>query len=509
MTTAPPKILVFIVAYHAERHIASVIERIPKELLNRDDLHVLCIDDASSDRSAETALDWAHAHGTRNITVLRNPVNQGYGGNQKLGYRLAIEAGYDLVILLHGDGQYAPELLPLFIETWKESGADVLLGSRMLSLASARKGGMPLYKMLGNRVLTTLQNAMTEKHLSEYHTGYRAFSTRFLRTIPFEINTNDFHFDTEILLQAFHTGAKIVEFPVPAHYGDEVCHVNGMKYAGDVLASTLAYRFHTLGMLSSVKYAAIRPSVYYDVPSQRYTGHAHAFRMLERLAPKRVLDLKCGSGYIARRCREIGASVVGVDSGTEPPAGTVERFHRADLEHEPFPEDPFAFDAIVALDLIERHARPEDLLLRLRQEARATRPAGSEPRVILSTPNIAFITVRLNLLLGRFPYAERGILNVAHKRLFTRSTLRHMLEDCGYVVEESRPVGPPFELVMGGRWGRVLGWLGDRLARAWPSMFGFQFVVRARPAPGMNQLLSQSERFLMADPRLEASLERR
>lgn len=505
--TPTPRILVFIVAYDAERHIASVIERIPQELLNRDDLQVLCIDDASSDRSAVTAQEYVTSHGIRNVTVLRNPVNQGYGGNQKLGYRLAIDAGFDLVILLHGDGQYAPELLPLFIDTWRKTGADVLLGSRMLSLASARRGGMPLYKLVGNRVLTTLQNAITGKRLSEYHTGYRAFSTRFLRGIPFEINTNDFHFDTEILLQAFHTGAKIVEFAVPAHYGDEVCHVNGMKYAGDVLASTLAYKFHTLGMLSSVRYEAARPSDYYDRPEQRYTAAAHAFRMLKRSRPARVLDLKCGSGYFARRCREIDAKVVGLDLGDTPPPEAIERYHRCDLERDPLPEDPFSFDAIVGLDVLERLARPEELLLRIRKQARQTRPAGEEPPVIFSTPNIAFVTVRLNLLLGRFPYAERGILNIAHKRLFTRSALKNMLEDCGYVVEESRPVGPPFEIVMGGRMGRVLGWLSDRLARLWPSMFGFQFVVRARPRPHVSQLLSRSERFVLADSRLEASLE--
>src|SRR2546423_8964405 len=137
------KVLVFIVAYGAEKLIASTLDRIPKELFNSARIHFLVIDDASSDRTTDVAARWFSQTQSSNVTVLRNPINQGYGGNQKLGYRLAIEWGFDFVILLHGDGQYAPELLPEFIRLWDETRSDVVLGSRMKSLVSARKGGMP------------------------------------------------------------------------------------------------------------------------------------------------------------------------------------------------------------------------------------------------------------------------------------------------------------------------------------------------------------------------------
>lgn len=171
MSQNGPKILVFIVAYFAADHIRSVFERIDANLLKNDDVHILVIDDASTDSSSETAADWVKQNGYKNITILRNPVNQGYGGNQKIGYRFAVDNGFDYVILLHGDGQYAPELLPDFIKIWKDTQADVVLGSRMHSVASARKGGMPIYKILGNKVLTTFQNAVCGQNLSEYHTG--------------------------------------------------------------------------------------------------------------------------------------------------------------------------------------------------------------------------------------------------------------------------------------------------------------------------------------------------
>ena len=135
------------------------------------------IDDAGGDATAEVLQRWVDARGIHNVSVFRNPVNQGYGGNQKLGYRQALEGGFDFTILLHGDGQYAPELLPKFIEVWERTGADVVLGSRMGSLRSARAGGMPLYKMAGNRILTVIQNYLTGLRLSEYHTGFRAYSS--------------------------------------------------------------------------------------------------------------------------------------------------------------------------------------------------------------------------------------------------------------------------------------------------------------------------------------------
>src|SRR5437870_11484973 len=132
------RVLVFIVAYEAEKHVRSVFERIPRELYNNDRVHFLLIDDASSDASVRVARQWVEDNNIDNVTLLRNPVNQGYGGNQKLGYRIGIDAGFDFIILLHGDGQYAPEMLPKFIQTWEESDADVVLGSRMTDIKSAR-----------------------------------------------------------------------------------------------------------------------------------------------------------------------------------------------------------------------------------------------------------------------------------------------------------------------------------------------------------------------------------
>ncbi len=156
------------------------------------------------------------------IEVIRNAQNLGYGGNQKLGYRLAMEDDLDIVVMLHGDGQYAPECLEEMVAPLERGEADAVLGSRMMEKGAARRGGMPLYKHLGNRALTVFENTMLGTSLTEFHSGYRAYSVRALRRIPFEQNSDDFDFDTEIIIQLHAAGLRITETPIPTYYGDEI-----------------------------------------------------------------------------------------------------------------------------------------------------------------------------------------------------------------------------------------------------------------------------------------------
>jgi hypothetical protein len=169
---------------------------------------------------------------------LYNLKNQGYGGNQKIGYHYAIKKKFDYVVLLHGDGQYAPEELPKLMTDLEKNKYDVVMGSRMINKKNALKGGMPFYKLVGNIVLTKVQNFLLSTKLAEFHTGYRIYSIKSLKDIPFHLNTQDFHFDTEILIQLFLINAKIKEISIPTFYGDEICHVNGIKYAFDVLKTS-------------------------------------------------------------------------------------------------------------------------------------------------------------------------------------------------------------------------------------------------------------------------------
>ena len=227
-----PKLLIFVVAYNAEKTIETVLSRIPASLVDDYRVEVLIIDDASPDATFEQA---ARFKDTRDLPfdvhVLFNPVNQGYGGNQKIGYHFAIERGFDFVALLHGDGQYAPECLPDLVAPLRDGAADAVFGSRMLARGDAVKGGMPLYKFVGNKILSCFENYMLGTRLSEFHSGYRVYSVDALKRIPFALNTNDFHFDTEIIVQFVFAGLRIEDRPIPTFYGDEICHVDGLKYA--------------------------------------------------------------------------------------------------------------------------------------------------------------------------------------------------------------------------------------------------------------------------------------
>lgn len=492
------RVLVVLLAYHAERHIRGVLEHIPAELLNSRGVHFLVLDDASGDSGVDAALHWAAERDATNVTVLRN-VNQGYGGNQKLGLRLAIDCSFDFVILLHGDGEHLPALLPDVIEAWRRTGSDVVLGTWMRSSASAHRGRMRTYKIVGNRILKRLQNLLTGEQLPEYHTGLRGYATAFLRTVPFEINTNDFHFDTEILLQACHARARVAELEIPTSYGDELGHVNSLRYAYNVIKASLQFGLHQKGMFCSLKYRNLDRTAYPDKTSLPYSSHRMALELIQSISPRRVLDVGCGSGFVARECEKAGARVTGLDK-SPPPPDAMSEFISARLDEGECPVNLSDFDLVLLLDVIEHLNEPEQFLLNLRDSYQNARDAVSAPPpLILSTPNVGFVTVRLNLLLGKFPYAERGILDITHKRLFTRGSLVRMLEDCGYQIERVLPVPVPFDAVFGGRIGPPLTRLSRLLCGVWPRLFAFQFLVLCSPKPSARQLLTESEQLLIAD----------
>src|SRR5438067_11800448 len=204
------RLLIFIVAYNAQTTIEKVLGRIPSSL-HGDNVEVLIIDDSSQDDTFGNVFFFFKQKTAYEITVLRTPENQGYGGNQKLGYHYAINHGFDIVALVHGDGQYAPEKLPDLLEPLFSDKTDAVFGSRMLDKRSALRGGMPIYKWIGNQVLTAFQNWMLGTDFSEFHCGYRLYSTKALQQIPFERNSNSFHFDTEIIIQLVMKGLRIVE----------------------------------------------------------------------------------------------------------------------------------------------------------------------------------------------------------------------------------------------------------------------------------------------------------
>src|SRR5215469_185087 len=225
------RIGILIVTYNAVTTLTKVLKRItPNVWKNVEEIAVF--DDASQDATYELALGIKALRGVTKLQVLSNPKNLGYGGNQKAGYRYFMERGFDIVVLLHGDGQYAPEILSHLYHPLVEEEADAVFGSRMMrTYGGPLKGGMPLYKYIGNRILTSIENRALHMNLTEFHSGYRAYNLHALKNIDFSHMTNDFHFDTEIIIKLHHQAYHISEVAIPTYYGDEICYVNGIKYA--------------------------------------------------------------------------------------------------------------------------------------------------------------------------------------------------------------------------------------------------------------------------------------
>ena len=234
------KIGVLIVAYNAEDTLARVLDRIPSDFAQKIDSILIC-DDASTDSTHQVGLKYKSGSNLP-LTIVRHEINLGYGGNQKTGYQWALEKDLDAVILLHGDGQYAPEYLPQMVEPIISGRADVVFGSRMITQGGARKGGMPLYKYIGNKILTYLQNRLAKVSLTEWHSGYRAYSVSALRKVNFMKNSDYFDFDSQIILQMIGARQRIVEIEIPTFYGDEISRVNGIKYGLKILIHTLKFR---------------------------------------------------------------------------------------------------------------------------------------------------------------------------------------------------------------------------------------------------------------------------
>ena len=237
------KLIVVMPAFNAEATLEKTFREIPQDIVDE----IILVDDASIDHTMETAkkLDIDH--------IYVHDHNLGYGGNQKTCYKKALSLGADIVIMVHPDYQYTPKLIRSMASLIAEEVFDCVLGSRILGVG-ALKGGMPRHKYIANRALTFFQNLMTGYKLSEYHTGYRAFSRELLLELPFDENSNDFIFDNQMLLQVIGYGFSIGEVTCPTRYDSDASSIGGLKvirYGLGVIQESIRYRLSRMGLLKS------------------------------------------------------------------------------------------------------------------------------------------------------------------------------------------------------------------------------------------------------------------
>ena len=468
---------VFVISYNAERLIFDTLKRIPDDVWREVEV-VYVVDDCSLDETTRQALTYPDPY--RKLVVFRNRTNRRYGGNQKFGYQYALDRGLDAVVMLHGDGQYAPELLPDMFRPLIADEADIVIGSRMINRLDALKGGMPKYKFVANIFLTWVENLLSGLSMSEFHSGYRGYHTRFLRRIPLWENSNEWHFDTHILFQARQADARIHEFPIPTHYGDEVCHVNGVTYGLNCILSALLFRLHRWGLIHLNRYD-IAPRRLVDARKldDPFSSHSIIYRHLQQkpLGHSKVLDLGFGCAGIAAAIHAHGVILDGIDHDPRAIAESGPLFRRI-FQHDLNQIDDLRlddkYDIILAADILQFLSDPADFLSRLKKYL----VKGGQ--LIVTLPNVVNLQTRWQVLFGRFPLHHRGILEEQALHFFTLKTMRQLLVRSGWQIEAadvtSVPLTLAFPFLRRRRW-RLPLWLCRGLTRMFKGLLAYQGVL--------------------------------
>lgn len=430
---------------------------------------IVVFHDSSRDDAGEPILP---PDGPLNLRLVRLTRRRGHGGVRKIAFEHALEQGFDYVVVLPADGEHAPEAIPALLAPALLEGCDAVFGWPV-----GRSEGAGAVRMI-RRLATWVQAVVLGLPLHDFEYGYRLYATRVLRAIPFQQNADDRGFERHVAIQLRALGLTIREVPIPS---PAIRRGRGraaaLVSAGQACATALDYRLHQLHLTRRTRYL-VDHGIHYTLKRSPTGSH---MQIVAAIRPgSRVLDLGCSQGLLAGPLREKGVRITGVDAGPgENLAPELEAYHRRDLEQ------PLAlpanvgreFDYVVCSDVIEHLRGRRELLRSVRRYLKA------DGRLLISTPNIAIWFYRLSLLAGRFNYGPRGILDETHVHLFTRATVRRLVEEGGFHIVRERVTALPFEIVLRstGR-SRLVATLASAyhsLARLWPSLFAYQFLLEA------------------------------
>ena len=491
--TDKKKLLILIVAYNHEKFIENVLGRIDKKLNEKYYVEILINDDSSSDRTLEITKNFIEKNNKEKkfkYNILSNPVNQGYGGNQKIGFLYAKKNNFDYVALLHGDGQYAPECLEDLVEPLNSDDVDAVFGSRMINKGGALKGGMPLYKYVGNKILTFFQNKLFNKNFSEFHSGYRVYKVSSIQKIPYELNSNDHSFDNQIIIQFLLSNLNIKEIPIPTYYGEEISYVNGFKYAYQVFVANIKAKLQKLGIFYDRKFDCVANEIenyhfkdYFDSPHKRVLS--------EIKDNSKILDLGCNNVQLGMLLeKNKNCSVTGVDK-KKLDKNLINKYICYDLDNG-LPDINYEeFDYILLLDVIEHLKEPELFMKKLKNKF----ISNNKTKILISTPNIGFFVIRFMLLFGYFNYGKKGILDKTHTRLFTFSTFKNLIEQSDYLIKKTSGIPAPFPLAIGYNFlSKFLLEINSILIKFFKSFFSYQIYCEIKPRVSLEFLLEQAKK---------------
>ena len=486
------KLLVLIVAYNHEKFIKSVLDRINDNLFKAYEVEVLINDDSSLDNTLNITKDYVknNSHKKIKYTVLSNPVNQGYGGNQKIGFLYAIKNNFDFVALIHGDGQYAPEYLETLVEPLNDENTDAVFGSRMINKNGALKGGMPFYKFIGNKILTFYQNKLFNTNFTEFHSGYRIYKVQSLKKIPYEFNNNDHSFDNEIIIQLLMANLNIKELPIPTYYGEEISYVNGLRYALQVFIANIKAKVQKYGIFYDRKFN-FKPENYdnYELKDKFDSPHKRTIDGIKE--GSHVLDIGCNSSKLAKILIDSkNCKVTLIDKSEKlENSSFIEKYISFDLDNGLPDLNYNKFDYILLLDVIEHLKNPEEFMTKLKHKTEK----NPNLTIIASTGNVAFLIIRLMLLFGSFNYGNKGILDKTHTRLFTFSSFKQLMLQTGFDIRKISGVPAPIALVTGDNiLGKFLLNINKFFILISKTVFSYQIYFEIKPQISTDLLLDKA-----------------
>lgn len=485
------KVAIFVVAYNAERQIEQVLQRIPPSVAEKV-VEIFVIDDHSQDNTIEVTKKIKWPENFAPFNVYRTPYNQGYGGNQRLGYLYAIEKGYDFVVLLHADGRYAPEVLPRLIAAHAD-GADVVYGSRFIYPNPSLREEMPYYKWLGNRVLTFLQNKIVGTDMSEFHSAFCSLRVDVLKKIPFQFNSLGFDFNTDLIIQSVAAKLKLTEVAIPCYYGEEIRTINGFGYAWGCLKSSLKFLLMKIELFYDPKFD-IRDSTKNPYTIKKAVTSLHHYMRQQKIKSKaRVLDVGGGNGgAVGEHYAQHGMEVVNIDRQIDQNSQLLKNFV-LDLDlpwSSQLPQEEYEskFDTVLALDILEHLKSPENAVSEIFKLLK------SGGKLYASTGNISFLPLRFMHAMGQFNYGRRGILDLTHTRLFNVASFKRLLTNYGFAIDKVIGFGPPIEdlSVKSSLLLKIIDRAFFSLARIYPRLFAFQILIVCSRTDSPSDLMRQT-----------------
>jgi len=485
---AAPRFGLFLVDCSDTDAIRKTLSRIPEELSDWFEEVVIMLDRPTGGALASAI----ELRGVKRLDLRfhRPPRDSGFGAVRKAAFEYALRKGFDHVVVMRGDATHLPEKLPGLVQLALADPARFVLAT---SLGPGRSSSS---RRLSHRVGTFIQNRILGMRLRDYRTSFRLYPSEALARIPFQLGADDALFDTEIIIQLRALGIPIHEALLIDGDGQSNDDINlGAQHAAGPVsksvskkvlgkppfdlracAAAIGYRFHQIHLTRNGRYL-VDHDIHYTLKRSSTGSHTQIVSAIREGST--VLDLGCSNGLLARPLLEKNVRVTGVDAGPgERLSKELAGYYQRDLD---LPlELPYerVFDYVVCADVIE-HLRNRAQLLR--GARRYLKPDG---KLIISTPNIALWFYRLSLLVGRFEYGPRGVLDETHVHLYTGATFRREIERAGFTVLRQRVTSLPFEVVFEStgrsRLVRSLEFAYHQMARFWPSMFAYQYILEAQ-----------------------------